>query len=184
MSTYNIKDFHPQKGQLFVMDTNVLIKLLYPLLSSSNTIAYENLYAAIHKKQAKVIISAIQVSEFINRCIRFQFDIWRMDQDKDADFKNDYRNTDNYRNAMQAILDIIIYDLSPNVTYIDDGFSQMDQGNLYQYGFSYDFNDAIVAEIARLNQAVLITDDRDFANYSANIDIVTGNRALLMFNKH
>ena len=47
----------------------------------------------------------------------------------------------------------------------------------------YDFNDAFIAEISRLQNCILVTDDGDYANYLQNLDIVTNNRILLMFKK-
>lgn len=83
---------------------------------------------------------------------------------------------------MQTILDIIKADILPYSTCIDDHFDAMDTEKLYTYGSSYDFNDALLAEIARLNNAILITDDKDFGNYVSHIEIVTVNKGLLMFH--
>lgn len=182
MSTTDIQFFKPMKQHKFIIDTNVLIKLLYPAMSSKNTIPYENLYQSILKSKADIIISSVQISEFVNRCIRFQFNLWAGDNIANLDFKSDYRESCDYRESMQAILEIIKADILSVSSCIDDGFSIMNTDILYQYGFSYDFNDSLVAEIARLNNAILITDDKDFANYSSNVAIVTANRGLLMFH--
>lgn len=181
MTTRNIHSFIPTKQQKFIMDTNVLIKLLYPAMSDISSKPYEKLFQSILETEAKFIISSIQISEFINRCIRFQFNLWKEDQGDDVSFKSDYRETKDYRDSMQTILDIIQIDILPYSTCIDDHFSTMDAKRLYAYGFSYDFNDALLAEIARLNNAILITDDKDFGNYVSHIEIVTANRGLLMF---
>ena len=181
MSTRDIHSFKPTKQQKFIMDTNVLLKLLYPAMSEENSKPYENLYKSIIEVQAKFIISSVQISEFINRCIRFQYNLWKKDKDNAVNFKTDYRNTNDYTESMQAILEIIQTDILPLSICIDDRFSEMDTKKLYQYGFSYDFNDSLVAEIARLNNAILITDDRDFGNHASNIDIITGNKGLLRF---
>ncbi len=182
MSTKNIQDFKPTKQHKFIIDTNVLIKLLYPAMSSKNTIPYENLYQSIIKSKAEIIISSIQISEFVNRCIRFQFNLWAEDNISSLDFKSDFRETCDYRESMQAILEIIKTDILSVSSCIDDGFSEMNPETIYQFGFSYDFNDSLIAEIARLNDAILVTDDKDFANYSKDIKIVTANKGLLMFH--
>lgn len=170
-----------------MLDTNVLIKLFYPMLKSAPETSkpYEELYGKILSANSTLLIGSIQISEFINRCIRFQFGLWKEiqdSQDNNVDFKKDYRETKDYRDSMNAILDIVRLDIGAHSTYINDGFNHMDYEKLYQYGFSYDFNDSLIAEVARLNDAILITDDRDFANYSSRISIVTGNKALLMFH--
>lgn len=181
MSTINISSFTPQKDQTFILDTNILIKLFYPIIPSSPIKEYEDLYSKILSVNSTLLISAIQISEFVNRCIRFQFELWKEKQDKNVDFKKIYRETSDYRQSMNAILDIINLDITSNSLYINDNFNQMDPKSLYCYGFSYDFNDSFLAEISRLNKAILVTDDRDFANYSSKIDIVTGNKTLLLF---
>ena len=183
MSAKDIHVFKPTKQQKFIMDTNVLIKLLYPSMSGKNTICYEKLYQSILKVNSELIISSVQISEFINRCIRFQFNLWKEEsRNINLEFKAYYRETPDYKESMYAILEIIKSDILPVSTCIDDRFNEMDTNNLYQYGFSYDFNDSLVAEIARLNSAILITDDKDFGNYVSKIEIVTGNKALLMFH--
>lgn len=181
MRIQNIQNFKPNKQHRFIMDTNVLIKLLYPAMSRKGTIPYEKLFQSIIKVNAEFIISSIQISEFINRCIRFQFDLWKEDKDTTLEFKADYRETDDYRESMQAILEIVKSDILSLSTCVDDHFSEMDDEKLYQYGFSYDFNDSLIVEIARLNNAILITDDKDFGNYRSDIEIVTGSKTLLMF---
>ena len=50
----------------------------------------------------------------------------------------------------------------------------------FLYGFSYDFNDSLLAEIARQYKAILITNDADYANYDTGLQIVTSNKFLLM----
>lgn len=182
MSTTDIQGFKPTKQHKFIIDTNVLIKLLYPAMTSRNTIPYENLYQSIIKSKAEIIISSVQISEFVNRCIRFQFNLWAGDNISSLDFKSDFRETCDYRESMLAILEIIQTDILSVSSCIDDGFSKMNPDTIYQFGFCYDFNDSLVAEIARLNNAILVTDDKDFANYSSNIKIVTANKSLLMFH--
>jgi predicted nucleic acid-binding protein len=182
MTTKSIHSFIPTKQQKFIMDTNVLIKLLYPAMSEVCSKPYEKLFQSILESKAKFIISSVQISEFINRCIRFQFNLWKEDQDNNISFKSDYRETKDYRDSMQTILDIIKADILPYSTCIDDHFDAMDTEKLYTYGFSYDFNDALLAEIARLNNAILITDDKAFGNYVSHIEIVTVNKGLLMFH--
>lgn len=151
-------------------------------MPSKETVPYEELYKNIIKSKAEIIISSVQISEFVNRCIRFQYQLWTKDNGVDLDFKTGYRETDDYRNSMNAILEIIKSDILSVSSCLDDGFSKMNPDTLYQFGFSYDFNDSLVAEIARLNGAILITDDKDFANYSSNIQIVTANKGLLLFH--
>ena len=56
----------------------------------------------------------------------------------------------------------------------------MNPQNIFLYGFSYDFNASLLVEIARQHNAILITNDADYANYNADFQIVTSNTFLLM----
>lgn len=182
MRTSKIKatQYSPQKDDVLIMDTNILIKILYPVNYKSNFKAYEDIYTKALQNNSKMLISSIQISEFINTCIRLQFNLYRAG--KEMDFKQEYRNTEDYRQNMDAILEIVQHDILNNFSLVNDDFSSMEQKNLFLYGFSYDFNDAFLAELARLNNALLITDDADFANYSKKINIITANKKLLMFS--
>lgn len=179
----SISAITPRQDDTFMLDTNILIKILYPAMNDKKVAPYENLYAKLLSAKSKLLISSVQISEFINRCIRFQFALYTdSDDDNRLDFKKDYRNTDDYKNSMTAILDIINSDIIPNYIFIDDGFSKMQNDKIFRYGFSYDFNDSLLLEIASQNHAMLITDDRDFANYISDVKIVTNNKTLLMFS--
>lgn len=173
----------PRQDDAFMLDTNILIKILYPAMNDKKVAPYENLYAKLLSAKSKLLISSVQISEFINRCIRFQYALYTdSDDNNKLDFKKDYRNTDDYKNSMTAILDIISSDIIPNYIFIDDGFSRMQNDKIFRYGFSYDFNDSLLLEIASQNHAMLVTDDRDFANYISDVKIVTNNKTLLMFS--
>ena len=47
---------------------------------------------------------------------------------------------------------------------------------------SYDFNDALLVQIAENENATIVTHDSDFANYTTRVDIVTANNVLLKFS--
>lgn len=182
---YSINSYTPSDNESFLLDTNVLIKIFYPTLASRNSAPYIDFFNKIQNRKAPLLISSIQLSEFINRCIRFQFDLYKKSHSDIKSFKEDYRNTDDYKECMSGIIEIVKTDIFPVFLRINDNFSNMDPDNFLVYGFSYDFNDAIIAEIARLKKAILVTDDRDYANHLDGLNIATNNRALLMFqSKH
>lgn len=173
--------FMPESEDVVLFDTNILIDLFYSTDFGTVNNKCESLYQKLIIKKSNLIISSVQISEFINKCIRLQYKLYMDSVRKyDLDFKRDYRNTDDYYEKMNAILDIIKTDIMSKFSFIDDGFSQMKSENIFLYGFSYDFNDSLVAEIARQNNAVLVTNDSDFANYGADFRIVTANKFLLM----
>lgn len=177
-----ISSFSPQKSDTITFDTNILIKLLYPVNYKNTYLAYENLFNEILHKKSNLIISSIQISEFINRCIRLQYTLYIEENNlSNYDFKSHYRETTDYRDSMNAILEIVKSDILSNFTFVDDCFSKMQQNNIFIYGFSYDFNDAFLVEFSKIYNAILVTDDTDFGNYNTNINIVTANKKLLLF---
>lgn len=181
MSKISTKDYTPRKEDKIVLDTNVLLEIFSPIRQSKWMESYIELYARIIKQKATLLMTSIQISEFINVCIRLQFSLYE-DEHKGINFKKDYRETEDYRNSMRSILEIVKNDIIPVFTFVDDGFSKMDYDKIFCYGFSYDFNDALLLQIAEEQKAVLITNDVDFGNFKTKINIVTNNRNLLMFS--
>lgn len=174
-----IDDYVPADGDKLIFDTNILINIFYPINFNKKSDQYEKLYAKLLEKNVAIYLSSIQISEFINRCIRFKFIMYK--KNENIDFKRDYRSTEDYRKNMEGILDIINSDIIPNFSFIDDGFSSMNYDNIFKYGFSYDFNDALISEIAKRENAFLITDDIDFANYGTDLKVITANRGYIKF---
>lgn len=184
LAKIDVKKYQPTKDSVLLLDTNILINLFYPIMASDYMASYEKMYSEALKKKVKLLLPSIQVSEFINRCIRFQFSLYKNNNNlgSEYEFKKDYRNTDDYRECMKSILDIVKNDMLSIFAVIDDGFSTMEQDSIYVYGFSYDFNDALLVQIAKNNKATIVTHDCDFANYDAKVDYISSNPKLLMFS--
>lgn len=178
-SIINIAEYKPQKDDIIILDTNILIMIFYPIMSTRNNAPYIIMYKDIASINAKIYITSIQISEFVNRCIRFQYNLFIESNPDAGDFKNGYRETIDYRDSMNAILEIVSQMLSL-FTPISDNFENMKIDNLLFNGFSYDFNDAVIAEISRNTKSKLITDDKDYANFMDGNTIITNNRVLLM----
>ncbi len=53
------------------------MNLFYPLDFESTSNKYEMLFENLFKKKSHLLISSIQISEFINRCIRIQFKLYQ-----------------------------------------------------------------------------------------------------------
>ena len=183
MSKISLANYSLDSSTRILLDTNILINLFYPIMSSNNYMHdYQILWGKVLDANATLLLPAMQVSEFINRCIRFQYALYKETQSSDFDYKRDYRNTDDYRENMNNILDIVRDEILPHFSVINDNFDKIDSKKLYIYGFSYDFNDALLVGIAESFNADIITHDSDFANYNTKINLVSSNRALLMFS--
>lgn len=178
-----IQSYSPNKNSILTFDTNILINLFHAIDYKGAYDTYDAFYDKMKKLGITMIISSVQISEFINRCIRLQFDLYKKENGlPELDFKKDYRNTDDYRDNMNAILDVIKYEIIPNFTFKSDAFDTMQTENIFRYGFSYDFNDAFIFEFSKHYGAVLVTNDGDYANYGSKVEMVTNNRALIKFS--
>lgn len=60
--------------------------------------------------------------------------------------------------------------------------TSIDLNQIINYNFSFDFNDAFLASFAKLHNYMILTDDKDFSSYTSGPDIITNNKALLMFS--
>ena len=176
----NINTCSVKNNAQYILDTNVLIKIFYPAMGLKNVNPYIEMYKKISESNANIYISSIQISEFVNRCIRFQFKLYQNEHPEIKDFKADYRETEDYKKSMNAILEIVS-DMFEMFIRIDDHFDESNVENLLLQGFSYDFNDALIAELCRKYRAYLVTDDKDYINFMDGIEIITANRTLLMF---
>ena len=175
----SMHEYYPEKEENVLIDTNVLIRQFFPTYFEANN-DIDEIFKRLRNAKSTILLSSVQISEFINRYIRIQFNYYKgIKGDNGLDFKTDYRSTEDYSKHMENILDILTTEVLPICTCINDKFNEMDSSRLYNYGFSYDFNDALIAEIARLYNATLITNDHDFLNYSLSGKIVTNNSLLL-----
>lgn len=175
----SMSNYYPSEDEKVLVDTNVLIKQFYPTFFEENS-DIDEIFKRLRKEKSIILLSAVQISEFINRYIRIQFNYYKeCNGDEALDFKAGYRSTSDYLHHMNVILDILNTEIIPICTCINDRFEEMDSRKLYNYNFSYDYNDALLVEIARLYDATLITNDHDFLNYSFNGRIVTNNSLLL-----
>ena len=177
----SMKDFCPKEKDVILLDTNIIIDLFYPMDIGKDIAEESKLYDRIVKTGAKMIMSSIQVSEFVNRCIRFQFELYKAEHPECVDFKRDYRGTEDYNSCMQIIIDIIKNEWKEKVEYVDDCFSVLSKDKILKTNFAYDFNDAIVVEIANQYNAVVVTNDRDIISYDVNNIVVTNNQFVLKF---
>ena len=67
-----------------------------------------------------------------------------------------YKRQQDYHDSMTGILDIVKNDILKTFHPVDDHFSDIDTSSVLLYGFSYDFNDALLVQIADYYKACLL----------------------------
>lgn len=175
----SMKDFSPNKSDVILLDTNIIIDLFYPMNVGKDISATASMYGKILKSGAKIIMSAVQISEFVNRCIRFQYALYKDEHPECIDFKKDYRGCEDYNTCMETITDIIRNEWQDKMMYVDDRFNKLPLDKILKQNFAYDFNDAIIVEIANEYNAVFVTNDCDIISYDVHNIIVTNNPLVL-----
>lgn len=181
----SLEHFEIDSKCTFLLDTNVLIKIFYPaMVEGKSASQYVLFYQKLIQKKVTIYITGIQLSEFVNRCIRFQFDLYKNDNPEIQDFKKDYRDTEDYRESMDAIMEIVA-DMMKQFKQLGDNFEKISKESLLKKVYAYDFNDAMIAMMCKMNGTVLVTDDKDYINFVSEISIATSNPQLLLFRlKH
>jgi len=151
--------------QVFV-DTNVLIFLFSPSYVNSNRSQiekYSAVFASLVKNKCSLYINSHVVSEFINRCLRIDFEN-NYNINNDKNYKKDYRGSIEYLKTIQIVLKELKKFLRL-ANHINDDFVSFDITTAYSSTRESDFNDLIIADTVKKNNLKLLSDDRDFKNF-------------------
>ena len=167
-STYKISS----EDRVFI-DTNILIFLFSPDFVSSKEYQidrYSKVFEMLVQNGCKMYINSHVISEYINRCLRIDFDKNVQDSGKTKLYKEDYRNSPRYEDTLKKVLKELNKFLSLDVIQLDDSFSNFNIIDNYKENMKFDFNDMIIAKNVKENSLYLLSDDSDFSNYDG-IDI-------------
>lgn len=164
---YNIK----KEDKVFV-DTNILIFLFSPssiIKSSTYQIQkYSAVFTKLVENKCDLYVNSHVVSEFINRCLRDDFNN-NFNINGDKDYKKDYRGSVEYNTTIKIVLKQLKKFMVTS-KHINDDFESFDLSKAYDTTSESDFNDLIIADTVKKNNLKLLTDDNDFKT-SLGIDI-------------
>lgn len=165
---YTIKKEH----RVFI-DTNILIFLFSPDFvksKKSQEETYSGIYSKLVENECALYVNSHVISEFINRCLRIDFDKNFQNDKKSKNFKNDYRGSSRYEDTLSLLLKQLKKFTDCNVSLLDDGFSRFNINEEYKEHKNLDFNDLIIAKNVIDNDLKLLTDDQDFSDYKNSND--------------
>lgn len=100
-SIYNINE----ADNIFI-DANILIFLFSPSFVSSKRFQvdkYSQIMTQLFQKKCKLFINQLVVSEFINKCMRIDFER-NFNINNDKDYKKDYRTSQEYKDTLKIRL--------------------------------------------------------------------------------
>jgi len=160
-----------KEDRVFV-DTNILIFLFSPssIIKSQNyqIEKYSAVFTKLIEKKCILYVNSHVVSEFINRCLRDDFNN-NFNINKDKDYKRDYRGSSEYEKTIKIVLKQLRKFLTKS-KHINDNFESFDISKAYEATKESDFNDLIIADTVKKNNLKLLTDDNDFKNLGIDID--------------
>jgi predicted nucleic acid-binding protein len=152
------------KNKNILIDTNIWIFLFspsfIPTTRNQNKIdKYDNLFNSLIEDN-NFLFNSLIISEFINRCLRIDFQ--SRTEFKDKNFKTDYRNSNEYKESLKLILSQVkkIYKVAKPV---NDDFTQY---NIKEFKEDLDFNDSIILFQSLKDDLLILTDDKDFQKYT------------------
>jgi hypothetical protein len=172
----DITKYDPKSSDIFFFDNNVWMYLFCPLgnYNKSKQKHYSSFLQSVTTSRSTIFISSMVLSEFSNRNLRMDFDLWKDETGKyGAEFKKDYVGTSRYKNTVEEIK-VSINSIMKCCDKTSDNFNAIDIGNVLVHLSHIDFNDSYYIELAKLDSWKIVTDDNDFLKYTNhNIEIIT-----------
>ncbi len=176
MATCKISSYTVGPTEEFFFDTNVWMFLFAPLAGAKRNKqkAYSKLLGDIISRGATIWINSQVVAEYINRCLRMEFEVWKKDpQNYYADFKRDFRKTQDYLSTLRDTKSQVSLILQKATRYPDDFHSIDVDGIISSMGSSLDYGDAIIVDLCKRKKYKLVTDDSDMTNTTFPFDVIT-----------
>lgn len=176
MATSKISDYTVSPSEEFFFDTNVWMFLFAPLAGSkpNKQKAYSRLLGDIVSRGATIWINSQVVAEYINRCLRMEFEEWKKRTSNfGADYKLDFRPTADYQTTLTDTKSQISAILQKCQRYPDDFHCINVDAIISSMGHSYDYGDAIIIDLCKRKKFNLVTDDGDMTKSEFSFTVIT-----------
>lgn len=176
MATCKISNYTVSPTEEFFFDTNVWMFLFAPLAGAKQNKqkAYSKLLGEIISRGATIWINSQVVAEYINRCLRMEYEVWKKDpQNCNANFKHDFRQTEDYKSTLRDTKSQVSSILQKSTRYPDDFHTIDVDGIISSMGTSLDYGDAVIVDLCKRRKFKLVTDDGDMTNTVFSFDVIT-----------
>lgn len=185
--------FHSVKaGNQYLLDSNIWIQILSPKNETSfkNKQYYQLFQKIIKNKDVKIILPALLISEVLNRLLRevhmnkfARKNGYKKGQGLPSDFfKDKFRPSPDFKLAYNILCDDI-RSYSNSITLVNDSFGTNInyEDVLLNPPQGLDFNDYFYYILAKKNDYIIVTDDKDF--WVEDVKMVTENNTIIEKNK-
>jgi len=176
MATCKMSNYTVGPTEEFFFDTNIWMFLFAPLAGAKQNKqkAYSKLLSDIISRGATIWINSQVVAEYINRCLRMEFEVWKRNtQNYYADYKRDFRQTEEYKTTLKDTKSQVSLILQKSTRYPDD-FHMIDVDEIISsMETSLDYGDAVIVDLCKRKNFKLVTDDKDMKNSDFSFDVIT-----------
>ena len=176
MATCKISNYTVSPTEEFFFDTNIWMFLFAPLAGArqNKQKAYSKLLGDIISRGATIWINSQVVAEYVNRCLRMEYEVWRKDPQKcNGNFKHDFRQTEDYQSTLRDTKAQVSAILQKSTRYPDDFHTIDVEGIISSMGTSLDYGDAVIVDLCKRKKYKLVTDDGDMTNTDFSFDVIT-----------
>lgn len=161
----------------YMFDTNVWLYIYGPMADAEQNKQrqYTQLLREIADNKAGLFITSMVLSEYINRVLRMNFGQWKRSiGNEKADYKKDYRNTEDYKDTL-ADVKAQVRDIMSNCTErMPDNFNYLNVVAIVEsMGTTADFNDIYLVRRCEASNICFVSDDKDIQNIPSNIKLIT-----------
>ena len=160
----------------YFFDTNVWMFIFAPIAGTKKKkqSVYSSLLKDIQSRNATIFISSLVLSEYINAVLRMGFKQWkRVTGNVNADFKRDYRNTNDYQTILEDAVLQVKEILKVCVKRPDD-FQIIDiDCILASMNQDADYNDIYYIKDCEKHKMKFVSDDSDIQNVNSPISFIT-----------
>lgn len=176
MEKIKITDHQVSCLNSYLFDTNIWMYIYGPIAGSYSykQKKYSQLLKDIMSRKAGLFVTSLILSEYINRVLRMGFDLWKRNNNHlNADFKHDYRPTEDYKQQL-AIVRAQVEDILKVAKKRPDDFHIIDVDNILgTMSSEIDYNDSYILNNSESGNLIIVSDDRDMCSSNKNVRVIT-----------
>lgn len=177
MAGINLSTYTPKFNDQFFFDTNVWLLLFGSVANyqKNDQKVYSIFLSQLLTRDSSIFISSLILSEYANVQLRRDFNNWKLKSGiADPQYKKNFVGTQEYKNSVVVITQELnnIVKL-PIVVRTSDNFNALNIEHIFSDFELLDFNDACIAEMSRINNYKVVTNDTDFIQVADKIDILS-----------
>ncbi len=176
----DVKIYQPKADDVFIFDSNIWIDLFNNLptldvMDAKRVANYSEFLKRVLNANAVIYITALNIQELSKHFSAQERVAYESEHGK-FEFSKQFRNTEAYKRALITIRDII-RKIVQKCCLLNDSFEEFDYSKFFNADI--DFVDEYFGFLAKENNCMLVSHDKDLKNCPFDITILTDNSKLL-----